>query len=111
MRHVAPVAAPSPPAAEDIQGETEASPPPSQCSDPAPVAVALLHPTPTASASPKYVGAVSYLRPPAVDYPAVSRRMNEQGRVVVRVLIDTQGRVLQVELEQASRMNASTRPR
>jgi protein TonB len=64
--------------------------------------VAKLEAAEAATAAPKQLTVVDYLRPPRVTYPAASRRMNEQGRVVVRVLIDADGRVLQVELEQPS---------
>lgn len=104
-RKIAPGMALLPPAAEDVHDEVDAGPPPLQPSDPqpaVPVSVSMSHSTPTAPAAPKFVRAVSYLRAPVVEYPVASRRMNEQGRVVVRVLIDTQGRAVRVELEQAS---------
>ncbi|MCC7313005.1 MAG: TonB family protein [Sulfuritalea sp.] len=42
-----------------------------------------------------------YLRNPAPEYPAVSRRMGEEGRVVLRVRVSVQGSPLAVELKQS----------
>jgi protein TonB len=39
---------------------------------------------------------VGYLEPPRVTYPSLSRRLGEQGRVTLRVLVDPQGRPAQV---------------
>lgn len=95
---------PLPPLAEPVVTD----PRPSVASPAAEAAVAreaLAVPSPTADSgepTPRRLTAVSYLRAPQLVYPAVSRRMNEQGRVVVRVLIDTEGKVLQAELEQPS---------
>jgi protein TonB len=100
-RNTAPPMSLLPPAAEDIHDEVDVASPPLQPSDPQPVPVSLSSSVP-APAAPKFVRAVSYLRAPVLEYPVASRRMNEQGRVVVRVLIDTQGRAVRVELEQAS---------
>ena len=45
---------------------------------------------------------VGYLEPPRVSYPPVSRRLGEEGRVVLRVLVDSQGHPAQVLLWQTS---------
>lgn len=57
---------------------------------------------PAQSATPRVITAVQYVRPPKVEYPSASRRFGEQGRVVVRVLIDRNGHAERVELHQAS---------
>jgi protein TonB len=44
----------------------------------------------------------AYLNNPKPAYPPISMRMGEQGRVVVRVLIDDQGVPLQAQLEMSS---------
>ena len=44
----------------------------------------------------------AYLNNPKPAYPSMSRRMGEQGKVVLRVLIDAQGVPQQVELKQSS---------
>jgi protein TonB len=43
-----------------------------------------------------------YLQNPKPAYPAMSKRLGEQGKVVVRVLIGTDGTAQQVELRQSS---------
>lgn len=44
----------------------------------------------------------SYLYNKRPSYPDISRRLNEQGQVIVRVLIGTKGEVLRAELGQSS---------
>ncbi len=48
------------------------------------------------------IGQVAYVNPPNAIYPARSRRQNEQGRVMLRVLVDTAGRPAQVSLSGSS---------
>jgi protein TonB len=43
-----------------------------------------------------------YLNNPAPAYPALSRRLGEQGRVVIRVLIDKDGKPQQGDIGQSS---------
>ena len=43
-----------------------------------------------------------YLHNPAPPYPPLARRMNEQGRVVLRVLVSTEGLAEKVELRTSS---------
>lgn len=43
-----------------------------------------------------------YLNNPKLPYPALSKRMGEQGRVVVRTLIGTDGHAQEVQLAQSS---------
>lgn len=43
-----------------------------------------------------------YLRNPPPVYPPVSKRLGEQGRVVLRVLIDTEGRAEKAEIRESS---------
>jgi periplasmic protein TonB len=45
---------------------------------------------------------VGYLDRPSPIYPSRSRRANEQGTVLVRVLVDTGGRPTQVSIQQSS---------
>ena len=44
----------------------------------------------------------AYLNNPKPGYPAISKRMGEQGKVVLRVLIGTDGLPQQVEIKQSS---------
>lgn len=59
-------------------------------------------PLPPVASTPKLISHVEYVRAPQVEYPAVSRRLREQGRVLVRVLIDRQGRAERVEVQNSS---------
>lgn len=43
-----------------------------------------------------------YLRNPAPVYPAMSRRMGEEGRVMLRVFVDAGGRPTQIEVNSSS---------
>ena len=64
--------------------------PPAPAAPPAPPAVQL----PSSSAD--------YLQNPKPAYPALSRRLNEQGKVIVRVLIGADGAAQKAELRQSS---------
>jgi len=57
---------------------------------------------PTTPAAPKIINAVEYLRPPSPEYPALSRRMKEEGKVVMRVLVNEKGQPEKIELHQSS---------
>lgn len=56
----------------------------------------------SASTGPILVSEVEYLREPTLRYPAVSRRLREQGTVVLRVLVDESGHAAQIEIHQSS---------
>lgn len=45
---------------------------------------------------------VAYLNNPAPDYPGMSRRMGEEGRVLLKVLVSADGNADSVQLEQTS---------
>lgn len=99
-----PVAAPDPaPAPNAPLGATEVQPAPPPVS--APVAAAPA-PAPVAAAAPAPVQLPSsdadYLQNPKPVYPAMSRRLGEQGKVVVRVLIGVDGNAQAAELRQSS---------
>ena len=80
-----PAAAPAPPAPP-----TPPIPPPAAPAPPPPAKVEL----PTSKAD--------YLHNPPPDYPRMSKRLGEQGRVVVKVLIGEDGRPQKVELFTSS---------
>jgi protein TonB len=50
----------------------------------------------------KVVAAVEYLREPVPRYPPQSRKLREQGLVVLRVLIDEHGEACDVQIETSS---------
>lgn len=45
---------------------------------------------------------VQYVRPPRPDYPAQSKRIGEEGRVVLRVLVNEKGEAERVEIQTSS---------
>lgn len=51
---------------------------------------------------PKFVAEASYLRAPSPRYPSQSRRLREEGVVVLRVLIDEQGQARQISVDRSS---------
>ncbi|MNY84641.1 transport protein TonB [compost metagenome] len=80
-------------------------------SAPAPVADAAPPAPPAAPAppAPPSGGAVqlpssnaAYLNNPRPSYPSISRRMSEQGKVLLRVLVDENGSPQQIEIKQSS---------
>ena len=95
----APVVQPEPNA--PVVGAAPAEPAPVSA-PPAPAAP----PTPPAPPAPPRIELPSsnaaYLNNPAPAYPALSKRMGEQGKVLLRVLISADGRPEQVEIRQSS---------
>ncbi len=80
------------------------APPPTPV--PAPIAAP---PAPAAAPTPPRFDA-DYLDNPKPPYPAIARRMGEQGRVVLRVRVDAQGLPIDVQLHASSgseRLDAS----
>lgn len=86
---------PSPMVAEP-QEPPKVAPPIEPSPPPAPPA------PPSPPAEPRVVSSVEYLQNPAPTYPALSRRMREEGRVVLRVTINTQGKPEQVDISKSS---------
>jgi protein TonB len=52
--------------------------------------------------TPRLVSTVEYVREPAPRYPPQSRRLREQGLVVLRVIIDERGTASSIEIETSS---------
>jgi protein TonB len=52
--------------------------------------------------APRVVSEVAYLRAPAPQYPSESRRLGEEGMVLLRVMIDEAGRADRIEIERSS---------
>jgi len=93
------VPAASPPAATAPVGTPATSP----VQNPAPVVAASVNATP--APSPKIAlpsTQADYLNNPRPAYPALSRRLGEQGRAVVRVLIGADGLPQKAELHSSS---------
>ncbi len=69
---------------------------------PAPAPAPVL-PAPIASAGPKTVSSgVQYLQAPRPEYPAQSKRLGEEGKVVLRVLVNQQGLAERIEVQKSS---------
>jgi periplasmic protein TonB len=66
---------------------------------PAPLPVAAVA-APAAVSDPRYDAA--YLENPAPVYPALSRRIGEEGRVILRVFVEPNGRASQVQIRTSS---------
>jgi periplasmic protein TonB len=72
-------------------------------SDAAPEAIsATVSSTPTQFAPPPMVESVEYVRAPAPVYPAESKRKRERGTCILRVMVDSNGRPAQIQVERSS---------
>lgn len=93
---------PRPAAAKPIPATTAAEPSSAPPTATAPLATA---PAKPAIAEPTLVAPrfdAAYLNNPAPPYPPLSRRLGEQGRVMVRVFVEPGGAPAQVELRASS---------
>jgi protein TonB len=81
---------PQPPAPPIAAPQAPPAPPPAPPAPPAPPKIEL----PSSDAA--------YLNNPKPTYPAISRRLGEQGKVVLRVLIGTDGQPQKVEINKSS---------
>lgn len=92
----APPEPPAPPATPEPVEEVAATAPAEAAPPAAP-------PVPAGPARPKLISSgIEYVRPPQPEYPAFSRRMREEGKVVMRVLVNEKGRPEQVEIQSSS---------
>lgn len=79
-----------------------APPAPPAPAEPAPPVVSA-PPAPAAPALPKTITTgIEYLKAPQPEYPPVSRRMGEEGKAVLRVLVNDKGRPERVDVQQSS---------
>ena len=67
----------------------------------APKAAPVVENAPEEKIEPPRFG-VSYLNNPAPDYPAMSRRIGEEGRVLMKVLVSADGTAEEVQIEKSS---------
>jgi periplasmic protein TonB len=59
--------------------------------------------TPAISSLPKTItSGVEYLRAPEPEYPRIAKRMGEEGRVLLRVLVNEKGRAERAEVQKTS---------
>ena len=91
---------PAPVAAAATASLPVASTTPASAASPAPASAQTTAPAPAALVLPS--SDADYLNNPAPVYPRMSRRLGEQGTVVVRVFINTEGRAEQTEIRTSS---------
>jgi protein TonB len=85
-----PMAAAAPPSAPEPVAPAAAAPP-------APA------PAPITPAAPRTISSgVEYIQAPRPEYPAIAKRMGEEGQVILRVLINEKGRSERVEIQKTS---------
>jgi len=97
----APASPPAPAEAPAVAAPTTAGGAPGAHAEPTRIAAA--SPAPAAPAAPRTVSSgIVYLRPPAPEYPSLSRRRGESGTVELRVLVDTAGVPQRVEVARSS---------
>jgi periplasmic protein TonB len=70
-------------------------------SDTAPLAIAASS-SPPSSTSAVVVEEVQYIAPPRPRYPPLSRRLKEQGTVLLKVLVDEHGEAKKIEIADSS---------
>lgn len=83
-----------------------APPQPPQPAEPAPQVAAAPTPAPAAPPGPilpkQITSGIEYIEPPRVNYPAVSKRMGEEGVVQFKVTVSTSGRATEVQITKSS---------
>jgi protein TonB len=67
-----------------------------------PVRAAMPAPSSEDRSVPKLISTVEYLRQPIPRYPPQSRKLREQGLVMLRVMIDERGVACSIEIESSS---------
>ena len=101
-----PVRAPEPTPAPIVNAEDAPNAPVVRPPVATPVSAAPAAPAPSAApATPRIElpsSNAAYLKNPSPAYPSISKRMGEQGKVLLRVLISAEGLPEQVEIKQSS---------
>ncbi len=59
-------------------------------------------PAPAAPAMPRTVSGVEYIQAPPPEYPPLARRNGEQGKVMLKVLVNERGHAERAEIQQSS---------
>lgn len=57
---------------------------------------------PVMPAPPKTVSGVEYIQAPQPDYPPIAKRMGEEGKVILRILVNEKGRPERIDVRQSS---------
>lgn len=91
------------PSPRAVTGATEAQPPAPPIGAPVQAAAAPAPPAPPAPPRMQLPSSdADYLQNPKPAYPAMSKRLGEQGRVILRVLIGVDGAAQRAEIKQSS---------
>jgi protein TonB len=69
---------------------------------PLPVAVVSAPPAPGTGTPKTITTGIEYILPPQLVYPAMAKRMGEQGKVVLRILVGENGKPDQVQVQTSS---------
>lgn len=86
----------------NIPSPTAVTAPPTPPQPAVPVAAAP-EPAPATPAEPKTVtSGVEYIQKPQPEYPAASKRMREEGTVILHVLVNEKGRAESVDIQKTS---------
>lgn len=92
------IPAPATPSPITLASQSVSEAPPSTQASGKPAAPA----SEASNSAPRIINAVEYLRPPRANYPHHSRRMKEQGRVIMHVLVNSAGHPEKVDIHQSS---------
>ncbi len=86
------------------QEQTVETPEPTPAAPSAPPAAAAPSAAPAVStpAPPKTISGVEYIQRPEPQYPPMSKRMREEGKVMLRILVNEKGRPEKVEIQKSS---------
>jgi len=91
------------PAPQAPVGTTEPPPPPAPPAPPTPPAPPALPPAPPAPPAVQLPSSnADYLQNPKAVYPAMSKRLGEQGKVIVKVLVGADGLPKSAEIKKSS---------
>jgi protein TonB len=91
------------PAPQAPMGTTEPPPPPAPPAAPTPPAPPALPPAPPAPPAVQLPSSnADYLQNPKAVYPAMSKRLGEQGKVIVKVLVGVDGLPKSAEVKKSS---------
>lgn len=94
------ISAPPQPVAEEVVAAAAVAEPEPVPAPPAPAAAAPVKATPAPFSEPRFDA--DYLANPPPAYPAISRRMGEEGRVLLRVHVSADGKPEEVEVKTSS---------
>ena len=96
------VASPDPAPATAPTGTLDSEPTAPATPTPAPTAAQASTDTAAPAAIVMPSSSAAYLNNPRPSYPSISRRMGEQGKVMLRVFVNAQGQPEQIQIQQSS---------